>query len=114
MRLVLQGGIPVGSRGTLYYNAAAGRLPGNAAPQLHAGVNRWETLHKLDMQPCDDLALPDSAWWSIELAFDEVCSPAEISVLVRTCARCRFKSAAMHVLLSVLLPISKLKKLVVG
>ncbi len=63
----------MGSKGLLYYNAAAGRLPENAAPQLRAGINCWETLHNADMQSCDDLALPGSDWWSIELEFDEVC-----------------------------------------
>ncbi|CAK0787776.1 hypothetical protein CVIRNUC_010998 [Coccomyxa viridis] len=66
-----EGGIPVGSRGTLFYNTAASPLPGSAAPQLRVGVNRWETQVTLDMQRAQGLELPASDWWCAELEFDE-------------------------------------------
>ena len=68
----LQAGIPVGGRGMLYYNASAGPLPRNAAPQLRLGVNRWETQRTLDMHRAAGINLPGSDWWCIELEFDQV------------------------------------------
>ena len=62
----------MGSRGTLFYNTAASPLPGSAAPQLQAGVNRWEAQVTLDMQRAQGLELPASDWWCAELEFDEV------------------------------------------
>ena len=62
----------MGSRGTLFYNTAASPLPGSAAPQLRAGVNRWEALVTLDMKRAQGLDLPASDWWCAELEFDEV------------------------------------------
>ena len=72
MLLQLQGGIPVGGRGVLYYNVSASPLPQSATPQLRLGVNRWETLRTLDMQRAEDIDLPGSDWWCIELEFNQV------------------------------------------
>lgn len=70
--ICLQGGIPVGSRGTLFYNATMSPLPRSAAPQLRAGVNRWEAQVTLDMQCAQGLEPQHSDWWCTELEFDEV------------------------------------------
>lgn len=46
-----QEGVPVGSAGQLFYNVAAGPLPTGAAPAVKVGINKWERMIQLDMQP---------------------------------------------------------------
>ena len=88
----------MGSRGTLFYNTTASPLPGSAAPQLRAGVNRWEAQVTLDMQRAQGLELPASDWWCAELELDEVCTTRCDSVLqaLGTSAYCRGSCAALE------------------
>ncbi|CAL8472333.1 g11876 [Coccomyxa elongata] len=68
---VPEDGIPVGISGTLYYNSA-GTLPSGARPALKAGIDRWERMLMLDMEPAQELrGLPGVEWWRLELELPE-------------------------------------------
>ena len=59
----------VGGTATLYYHAAAGPLPRDAAAlQLKVGLNAWADILHQDLAPMAELP----GWWASDLALGEV------------------------------------------
>jgi len=62
-------GMPVDTRGALYYNRAAGPIPAGNKLYLKAGMNGWETIMDLDMNPAQELnaQMKGADWWVVDM-----------------------------------------------
>ena len=61
----------------LFYDRAGrgtgeGPLPEGCRPILKVGINKWEDIWQLHMQPAQGLESVDGDWWSVELKLSEV------------------------------------------